>query len=186
VETPKRYSGEHIPFHPYIDLRDSYGIVSNTPHQPPYHPMNAPSITSPKKQIPSSKVVAFDDKGKAVAEKEIHTAGVPHHLELTADRKTITADGKDLSFVTVSVVDKNGIACPNAANRLNFKVAGAGKFKAVCNGDPTSLEMFHLPTMKAFSGKLVVIVQSSETSGDIKLEVTTKGMKTAAISLSSK
>jgi hypothetical protein len=51
--------------------------------------MNAPSITSPKKQIPSSKVVAFDDKGKAVAEKEIHTAGVPHHLELTADRNPL-------------------------------------------------------------------------------------------------
>ncbi|MEK6194231.1 MAG: DUF4982 domain-containing protein, partial [Deltaproteobacteria bacterium] len=139
-----------------------------------------------KYQPGSLKVVAFDDQGKAVSEKEMHTAGVPHHLELAADRKTITADGKDLSFVTVSVVDKNGIPCPNAANRLNFKVSGAGKFKAVCNGDPTSLEMFHLPTMKAFSGKLVVLVQSSETPGNIKLEVISKGFKTAEISLSSK
>ena len=139
-----------------------------------------------KYQPGTVKVVAFDDQGKAVSEKEMHTAGVPHHLELAADRKTITADGKDLSFVTVSVVDKKGIPCPNAANRLKFKVSGAGEFKAVCNGDPTSLEMFHLPTMKAFSGKLVVLVQSSETPGDIQLEVSSNGLKTAQLTLSSK
>ncbi|MDB4584859.1 DUF4982 domain-containing protein, partial [Draconibacterium sp.] len=99
------------------------------------------------------KVVAFDDNGNPVAEKEIHTAGKPHHLELSADHAVISADGKDLSYVTVSVVDKNGNLCPNADNQLNFNVSGAGTFKAVCNGDATSLEMFHLPTMKAFNGK---------------------------------
>ena len=139
-----------------------------------------------KYQPGSIKVVAFDDQGKAVAEKEVHTAGNPHHLELSADRKTITADGKDLSYITVSVVDKNGIPCPTAANQLNFEVSGAGKFKAVCNGDATSLEMFHLPTMKVFSGKLVVLVQSSETLGEIQLEVTSNGLKTAKLTLFSK
>lgn len=132
------------------------------------------------------KVVAFDDNGKAVAQKEIHTAGKPHHLELSADRKEIAADGKDLSFVTVTVVDKDGIPCPTASNQLNFKVSGAGQFKAVCNGDATSLEMFHLPTMKAFSGKLVVLVQSCENGGDIELEVTSEGLKTAKMTIASK
>ena len=139
-----------------------------------------------KYQPGTVKVVAFDDSGKAVAAKEIHTAGRPDHLELSADRKVIDADGKDLSFVTVTVVDKTGIPCPNADNRLNFKVTGAGQFKAVCNGDATSLEMFHLPTMKAFSGKLVVIVQSRKDSGNIELEVTGKGLKTAKITIASK
>jgi beta-galactosidase len=129
------------------------------------------------------KVVAFDDDGKAVAEKEIFTAGKPHHLELSADRKEITADGKDLSYVTVTVVDKKGIPCPTAANQLNFKVSGAGKFKAVCNGDATSLEMFHLPTMKTFSGKLVVTVQSSEEAGDIILKVESKDLKAEQITI---
>ena len=129
------------------------------------------------------KVVAFDDDGKAVAEKEIFTAGKPHHLELSADRKEITADGKDLSYVTVTVVDKKGIPCPTAANQLNFKVSGAGKFKAVCNGDATSLEMFHLPTMKSFSGKLVVTVQSSEEAGDIILKVESKDLKAEQITI---
>ncbi len=129
------------------------------------------------------KVVAFDDDGNAVAEKEVHTAGKPHHLELSADRTEIAADGKELSFVTVTVVDKNGLPCPQADNQLDFKVSGAGSFKAVCNGDATSLEMFHIPTMKAFSGKLVALVQASENAGEINLEVKSKGLKTGEISI---
>ncbi len=129
------------------------------------------------------KVVAYDDNGKPVAEKEIHTAGKPHHLELSADRNVIKADGKDLSFVTVSVVDKDGNLCPEASNQLQFKATGAGKYRASCNGDATSLEMFHLPTMKTFSGKLVVIIQSSENKGDITLEVSGKGIKKADLTI---
>ena len=110
-----------------------------------------------------------------------HTAGKPHHLELSADKETISADGKDLSYITVSVVDKNGNLCPTANTQLNFEVSGAGKYKAVCNGDATSLELFHLPTMKTFSGKLVVTVQSLKEVGKLQLEVKGKGLKTAEI-----
>lgn len=131
------------------------------------------------------KVVAFDDNGNVAAEKIIKTADKPYTLKLNADRQTIKADGDDISFVTVSVVDKDGNDCPNAAHQLNFKVTGNGKYKAVANGDPTSLEMFHLPTMKAFSGKLVVLVQSTEKEGDIKLQVTGKGLKSSTITLKS-
>lgn len=131
------------------------------------------------------KVVALDKQGNPVAEKEIRTAGKPHHLAITADKTSIIADGSDLSFVTVSVVDKDGNLCPNATNQLNFKVTGAGKFRAVCNGDATSLEMFHLPTMKTFSGKLVVLVQSSETAGEIKLEIESKGLLKGVLSIKS-
>ncbi len=131
------------------------------------------------------KVVAFDDNGNPVAEQELHTAGKPHHLKLQADRDVISADGKDLSYITVSVVDKDGNLCPNAENHLNFTVSGAGKFKAVCNGDATSLELFHLPTMKTFSGKLVVTVQSQEEAGEITLEVKGKGLKTGKMELRS-
>ena len=132
------------------------------------------------------KVVAFDKQGNPVAEKEVHTAGKPHHLEISADKTSLTADGKDLAFLTVSVIDKDGNVCPNAINQLNFKVTGAGSFRAVCNGDATSLEMFHLPTMKTFNGKLVVLVQSSEKAGAIDVEVSGNGLKKAGISLTGK
>ncbi|TDU43040.1 beta-galactosidase [Gelidibacter sediminis] len=129
------------------------------------------------------KVVAFDADGHPVAEKETHTAGKPYKLVLEADRTQLIADGKDLAFVTVSVVDKNGIPCPTATNQLKFKVKGAGKYKAAANGDATSLELFHLPTMKLFSGKLVVLVEAGETAGEIVLEVSGKGLKMGRINL---
>ncbi|MFI0430481.1 DUF4982 domain-containing protein [Mariniflexile sp. HMF6888] len=131
------------------------------------------------------KVVAFDDEGNAVAEKEIHTAGKPYKIILKPDRETIKADAKDLSFVEVSVVDKNGIPCPNATNQLKFKVNGAGTYRAACNGDATSLELFHLPTMKLFSGKLVVLVQSTNQSGTIELSVSGNGLKSGKLNLNS-
>ena len=117
------------------------------------------------------RVVAFDKEGKAVAEKEIKTAGKPYKIVLSPDRKTIKADGKDLLYVEVSVVDKNGIPCPTAANQLKFKVKGNGTYRAACNGDATSLELFHMPTMKLFSGKLVVLVQATNEAGNIEFEV---------------
>ncbi|MGZ9677388.1 DUF4982 domain-containing protein [Flavobacterium sp. GNP001] len=129
------------------------------------------------------KVVALDDNGKAVAEEQIQTAGKPHHIVLEADRKTISADGEDISFVTVSVVDKNGIPCPTATNQLKFKVSGAASYRAACNGDATSLEMFHNDTMKLFSGKLVVLVQSKVSVGTAKLEVSGAGLKSGFVDL---
>ncbi|MTK52367.1 DUF4982 domain-containing protein [Paludibacter sp.] len=131
------------------------------------------------------KVVAYDDLGKPVAEKSIVTAGKPHHIKLEADRKTITSDGEDLSFVTASIVDKLGNPCPTSDNRLNFTVTGNGSFRAVCNGDATSLEMFDKPTMKAFNGKLVILVQSTTNSGTIALKVSGQGLKDANITLTS-
>lgn len=132
------------------------------------------------------KVVAFDKEGNRAAESEVRTAGKPYQLRLSADRSEIFADGNDLSFVTVSVVDKNGNECPTATNQLTFAVSGAAKFKAACNGDATSLEMFHLPTMKAFSGKLVVLVQSTSEKGIAELVVNGKGLKQGKITISSK
>jgi beta-galactosidase len=138
-----------------------------------------------KYQPGSIKVIALDKDGKPAAEKEIHTAGKPYKLILESDRKTIKADGKELAFVTVSVVDKNGILCPTATNQLKFSVRGKGKYRAACNGDATSLEQFHLPTMKLFSGKLVVLVQSTSETGKIQLSVSGKGLKKGKIRLQS-
>ena len=131
------------------------------------------------------KVVAFDSNGKIAAKSEVKTAGDPYKIVLEADRKTIKADGEDISFVTVSVVDKNGISCPVADNELQFKVTGAATYRAACNGDATSLEIFHQDHMKLFSGKLVVLVKAIKTAGSIQLEVTGKGLQKGKINLKS-
>ncbi len=131
------------------------------------------------------KVVAYDDNGSIAMEKEIRTAGKPHRIVLSADRSTIGADGKDISFINVKVVDKNGIECPNETTEINFKVTGAGKFKAVANGNPASLESFQEPKMKLFSGQLTALVQSDERPGTIKFEASAKGLRKGEIVLRS-
>jgi beta-galactosidase len=123
------------------------------------------------------KVIAYDQKGRAAAEETINTAGKPDHLVLEADRMELTADGKDLSYITAKIVDKDGNLCPDAENELTFRVSGAGRYKVVANGDATSLEMFHHNHMKAFHGMLVVTVQSADRSGDLVLSVTGKQLK---------
>ena len=131
------------------------------------------------------KVVALDKEGKVVAEESIHTAEKPYQIQLKADRNILEANGEDLSYVTVSVVDKNGNPCPTATHQLQFNVSGKGTYRAACNGDATSLEQFHLPTMQLFSGKLVVLVQSTTEAGKTELTVTGKGLKSGKIVLHS-
>ncbi len=129
------------------------------------------------------KVVALDSLGKAVAEQEIRTAGKPHHIELIADRNTLQSNGKDLAFITAQVVDAKGNLCPHASNELLVSLEGNASFKTIANGDPTSLELFHEPHMKAFNGMLVITAQSGRQEGSAKLIVKSKGIKSANINL---
>ena len=136
-----------------------------------------------KYQPGTVKVVAYDANGKAVAEKVMKTAGEPYKIVLEADRNSIAADGKDISFVNVKIVDKEGNFCPTDEREISFKVKGAGVFKAVANGNPSSLESFQTPKMKLFSGQLTALVQSAEKGGTITLEATAKGVKAGKISI---
>jgi beta-galactosidase len=129
------------------------------------------------------KVIVFDENGKNCGERILKTAGKPAKLQLDvwtqSDNANLQADGQDLAFVTVSLVDKQGTLVPNAQDQLRFTVEGAGMFRAVCNGDATSLEPFTKPTMKLFNGQLVVVAQSAKQPGTLRLKVTNErtGMK---------
>ena len=137
------------------------------------------------------KAVAFDAQGNAVAEKVVHTAGKPHHIEIVSglsylgqnEIPAMKADGKDLCYLTVRVVDKDGNICPDAANLLKFSVDGAASYRASANGDPTCLDLFHLPQMHAFHGALTVILQAGETPGDAILKVSGKGLRSATVNI---
>lgn len=136
-------------------------------------------------------VVTYNQYGDKVGEDVRRTAGEPAQLNMVAECPDnentgiacmvegcevehgthLKADGNDLAFITVSLLDQDGNECPLADDELTFEVSGAGTFKAACNGDATSLEPFTLPQMKLFSGKLVVIVQSKKQKGDITIKV---------------
>ena len=117
------------------------------------------------------KVVVYDEQGNRAGQQIVKTAGKPKRLMLEPENKVIKADGNDLAYVTVSLVDKNGTLCPDAADRLEFTVTGAGTYKAACNGDATSLEPFTQPRMSLFHGQLVVICQAGKQPGMMTLTV---------------
>ena len=119
------------------------------------------------------KVVVYDANGNAAGEEIVKTAGKPADLKLEAwtANENLQANGDDLAFVTVSLTDAEGTLIPQADDQLTFEVTGAGTFEAVCNGDATSLESFKQPTMKLFSGQLVVVVRSTQKAGTLTLKV---------------
>ena len=127
------------------------------------------------------KVVVYDANGNPAGEKVMKTAGKPAKLNTevwTQNTKgSLKSDGQDLAYVTVSLVDKNGTLVPDATDQLSFEVSGAGTFRAVCNGDATSLEVFTEPTMKLFAGQLVVVCQAGKEKGQLTLTVKDKQRK---------
>ncbi|KUJ61477.1 glycoside hydrolase [Flavobacteriaceae bacterium CRH] len=119
--------------------------------------------------------------GKTVLETEIKTAENPSNLKLTADRSTIKADGNDLSFVTVDILDSKGTLAPNANNEINFSLKGNGKIVGVCSGDPVSHESYKGSKHTALNGKCLVIVQSGNKTGRLELTAKANGLKQATI-----
>ena len=123
------------------------------------------------------KVVVYDKSGYKAGEKTIHTAGKAYRLNATVDRTRLHADGEDMAFITVEILDKDGHLCPDADNQINVEVKGCGNFKGICNGDATSIEVFTHPTMKAFKGMLSVGIQTTREGGQIKVVITSPGLK---------
>jgi len=124
--------------------------------------------------------------GKVVLTQEVRTAGVAARIILIPDRKVIRADGRDVSFVTVKVVDAKGILVPHADNLLNFQVTGEGSIAGVDNGSQVSHEPFKANHRKAFHGLALAIIQSSNQAGRITLRATAKGLAPASLVIDAK
>jgi beta-galactosidase len=131
------------------------------------------------------KVVTWKD-GKKWATAEMKTAGDSAKLKLESDRNEIRADGRDLSFVTVTVTDKSGITAPRADNRIHFEIEGPGEIVATDNGDPTTFESFRSHDRNAFNGLCLVIVRGKMgNTGKIAITATADGLQAGRIVIKS-
>jgi len=124
--------------------------------------------------------------GHEVVKDSVQTADKAFSISTFADRKTIHSGGQDLSFVTVRVLDKNGIQVPDASNQIHFSVKGAGEVAGVDNGNEISLEPFQASERKAFNGMALVVIKGNHTAGLIQLEASSPGLKSAKLDVSSK
>ena len=121
--------------------------------------------------------------GKEVLTSEIKTAGAPVSIRLTTDRAEIKADGKDLSFVTVELLDKDGNACPLANQLVKFSVEGEGAIVGTDNGDQNEHTSLKKPERKLFYGKCMAIVQATAQPGIITLKATIDGLPVQSVKI---
>jgi beta-galactosidase len=121
--------------------------------------------------------------GKTVCMDEIQTAGAPAKILLTPDRTEITANGEDLSYIKVEIVDEKGHLCPNADNLVKFNIKGQGVIAGVDNGNPVSHEHFKASERKAFHGLCLVVIQSKREQGTVRLSAESEKLRTANLSI---
>lgn len=119
--------------------------------------------------------------GKEILTKEIKTAGEAVAIRLTSDKQKLRSDGKDLAFVTVEVIDKDGNSVPTAQHLIRFEIEGSGIIAGTDNGDPTDPVSLKKPERNLFNGKALAVVQSTKQNGKIKLKATASGLKDATI-----
>jgi len=126
------------------------------------------------------KVVGYIDS-KQVASSEIKTANAVSQIKLSADRTEIKANGQDLSYITVELLDANGICNPKAENLIHFDIEGEGTIVAVGSSNPMSTESFQQHQRKAWKGKCLVIVKSTQKAGKIILKASADGLKSSQV-----
>ena len=155
---------------------------SNTEHENLYMtwmvPYEAGTITAK----------AWDKDGKEITENlqgrtSVTTAGEAKKLKVDVDRTKITANGEDLSYLTVSVTDDKGNLVPNADNKVTFEVSGDGVLAGVDNGRPVDHQSYRDDNRKAFSGQLVGIVQSTKSAGTITVKVKADGLEEQTVQI---
>lgn len=131
------------------------------------------------------RAVAYDENGNVIDKTSgrnvIKTSDRASSLSLKADRSTIQANGKDLSYITVDVKDSDGNEVTHAKNKIDFSIVGDGKIVGVDNGDPTDTDSYKGTSRKAFSGKALVIVQSTRNAGEFTITASGNGLQSENI-----
>jgi beta-galactosidase len=181
--------GQNVPVHVFTSYNSAElfvnGISQGVRTKDPSKVYNRYRLVwdSVKYEPGNLKVIAFDEHGKACKEAVIETAGEPYKIIIVSDTVKVKANGKDLAYFEVQVVDKQGRLCPQASNKIHFEVEGNGKFRAASNGDATNLEAFHLQNRNCFYGKCVAIVQTSDKAGEIVLKASSEDLVGAEVKI---
>jgi beta-galactosidase len=125
----------------------------------------------------------YDADGKVIAQTSVETTGNPTAIALDPDRTTLTADGRDISLITVKIMDAQGRTVPGANNVVTFKVTGAGRLIGLGNGDPACHESDKGTQRSAFKGLCLAIVQSARAPGAISIEANSPGLDSATVAI---
>ncbi len=120
---------------------------------------------------------------KLCLRRRLRTSGEPFRISLSADKKSLHKDGKDLIFITVKILDDEGNLVPHASNRVKYNCTGEASVAGVDNGFQASLESFRADSGKVYNGMGLVILQAGTRGGKAKLTATSEGLKEASVEL---
>ncbi len=197
------HEGEHVPVHAYTNYEEAELFVNGI-SQGKRRYWDGPHGEDEKKadkgahlgryrmmwddviyQPGEITIVAYEG-GEERMRKTVKTAGAPHHIELTAYKGGLTADGEAMEFITASILDAEGNLCPHANHRLTFKVEGAAEFIGTDAGDQREVEGFFHPDKKALAGMLVCGIRATKESGNVIVSCFGEGFEECKITLESK
>lgn len=132
--------------------------------------------------------VAYDRQGQIVAEDRVVTAGKPAKIGLHAEKTKLEPDGQDLLYLYFDVLDKDGNWVPSASNQIHFKIEGPARIVGVDNGRQASRERYQAQKngrfkRKAFHGRGVLLVQSLEQAGQVRVKASARGLEPASFDI---
>lgn len=123
------------------------------------------------------------ENDKEIESTTLQTSGSAAKVRLIADRKQLLPNGQDLSYVSIEITDKDGVLQPNASNRLQFKLEGAGVIAGMDNADVKDTDPYTGNSRKAWHGRAMVVIRSTHSAGDIKLTVSSAGLSDTTIAV---
>ncbi len=176
----KKFLGKEIPVYVYTNYESAELFLNHKPlGEKKMSVTNNLRLEWSVAYAPGSLRVVAKNDGKEVCRKEIRTAGRPAKILLEPDRYELSADGEDLSYVTVRVVDARGNVCPDAANLIKFTIEGKGEIAATGNGNELNHAFFQAQEIKAFHGMCLAIVKAKDKPSMLVITSTSKGLKPA-------
>jgi beta-galactosidase len=135
---------------------------------------------------PGELIAKAYSNGIEVSQDVQRTAGAPAGIQLSPDRVVIKANGEDVTIVKVAIVDANGVVVPDANNKVEFKISGAGKLIGTGNGNPADHDSDKTNWRNAFNGYCIAILQASEETGTIIIEAASEGLSVGKVSINTK
>ena len=136
-------------------------------------------------QIPYEKgtltAVAYDEEQNEIAREERKSFGNSKKIVIIPENTEAQAGGRDLFFLRIGTLDEEGNPVENACDRVEVRVSGAGRLIGLDNGDSTDYDSYKGTSRRLFNGKLLAIIQTNEVPGEISVEVTGKGLKSASL-----
>jgi beta-galactosidase len=123
------------------------------------------------------------NKGKEVASEEFKSAAAPAKIILTSTKTKIGNNWDDAAIITATVVDANGVICPNADHLIKFSVTGPAFIQAVDNGNITSHEPYHATERRVYNGKAIAIIKAKEGKGEVSFKAVSDQLGNATLQL---